>query len=151
MWYRFSQNTELSKIDEMANLTRKMNPYHPLKHLNLISELGKQESSPLDESATIDERLDRLHQEMTPLRDYHDIHPQVYVFPSIKGTWHSMVFDPKNLKVLDDEDYHDIIDLRLPVDYVSEDEVIQYAHSRWPTATIDVISDIDHPEFQNVV
>ena len=134
MWYIFAQN-EFNQINEISKEVAKMDRYDPRQHLNMLSLPVR--PGELNNDATMDERWDKFHDKTVLYREYNAIHPQIYLFPSESiGKFRYFIFDPKHLKVLENEDYHETLTTPIPLDSGVE-EAIDWCHKQYPTAYID--------------
>lgn len=133
MWYRFSN---LQVIDEIAQKVSQMQPYSAAEHFDLIDSY-KPQLPPLPDNAGIDERVQKFIDAGEVFRAYHDIHPQIYAYPrKSTNTWWYLLFDPKDIKRMDNEDYHRKLDSEIPIEK-SPLEVVDDLHKQYPTAMID--------------
>lgn len=131
MWYKFA--TDLNEVDNMAERVRNMNSYNGAEHLNMLFEERKipKELLPQD----VNEALEVLGERS---RSYLSAHPQVYLYPSEnQKVWKYLLFDPKDLRAMDNPDFHENLSTTVPASQNTLDDAIQWAHRKYPTALID--------------
>lgn len=134
MWYRKSN---LKIIDEIANKASAMQPYDAMEHVNLIGSY--QPPIEIPDDATIDDRIRLLHENTGLYRLYNEIHPQIYLYPRISsGFWWYLLFDPKDLKRIENPDFNRKLETPISVNEPVE-VAMEWAHEKYPTALIDYI------------
>jgi len=132
VWYKAA--TSLNEIDEIAKTVSEMKPYDTHKHLKMLFQ--KPDLHPFDDDS-IDDKIKALHDLAATSRNYLNLHPQIYLYPKEShDLWRYLLYDPKDLKRIDDPDYYQ--DLATPHNLSkSLEDVYDWAHSRYPTALID--------------
>lgn len=135
MWYKKAQDSILDLSQTEKNVAN-MHPYDTNRHMDLIHNLHRPNKPSF--SASIEDKINAIHDFGLPYRAYLERHPQIYVYPSDVGTWKYIIYDPTNLKAVDKPDYFEDIDTNFSVnDIISPDEIIQKIHKQYPTALID--------------
>ena len=124
--YKYCYN--LHDLENIAQEVAKMHPYDPAKHFDLISKLSQSTSS---------DPLKALKERASPYRDYNSIYPQIYIYPSKSmNRWRYLYFDPKNMKQLDNPDYHEKRTTEFTLDIPVQD-IMNDLHKIHPSALID--------------
>jgi len=137
MWYRAAHEIT-DKVEEVARQVAEMPQYDFNRHWELIvNNIPRQSIESQKAQDELDHRLQGLYTELSPLRAYNEIHPQIYLYPSESaGVWRYLLFDPKHLRRIDNPDYHEKLSTPVPIsEPVSVAEA--WAHKQYPTATID--------------
>lgn len=135
MWFKFSQS--LKKVDDVARQVKTMNPYDPDRHFALLMNETRIPDVLPD---TIEGRMDILHNNAAQFREYLDIHPQIYIYPSETiGMWRYLIFDPKNFRRMDNPDYHEKLTTPFPIE-TPYYKVQEWIHRKYPTAMIDMFA-----------
>ena len=144
-WYEFWKKSlieyEMIKIahthEDIENVARQvaeMDPYDPDQHFTLLSKLKKYEPW------NWENQLDAIGNLAAPHSHYNSIYPQTYIYPSTSmGIWRYLYFDPKQLKKLENPDYHEKLSTPFSIDTPISD-VYQWIHKKYPHASIDHFS-----------
>jgi hypothetical protein len=128
--YRFADNYGLNEIDEIAEKVKAMNPYHPAEHFELLAGKRNKIDPSLDALENI-KNMGSFH------RDYFDVHPQIYIYPSESlNRWRYLLFDPKHFQRMYNDQYHKKLSTDFSLD-TPIDVVIESLHREYPHALID--------------
>jgi hypothetical protein len=138
MWYRYADKG-FDILEEVAKKVSEMDPYDVDKHFELIKNINLPEmDEPLLKSEDeLENRLNQVRKMALPISSYLRIYPQIYAYPKESdGVWHLLIYDPTDLKRIDDEKYHRDVATGITTDSPVS-SVIQLAHEHFPTALID--------------
>ena len=86
---------------------------------------------------SLDDRMQLFHENAEKSRNYLSVHPQIYLYPSSgQNVWRYLLFDPKHLKRMENQDYYENLSTPISIDN-NLDIAVQYIHEKYPTALID--------------
>lgn len=124
---------DTKRLEEIAQIIAKMNPYDTKKHFDLLASINPQRFEV--DNLSLDERLDMLSENMSGIRQYLEQHPQIYIFPQ-HGQWRYALYDPMDLRQMHNEQYHQKLTSPFKANQPVA-KVYEWLHKKYPTAMID--------------